>query len=730
MRSSTSALPRGPGLERRDSDDVDSVDNVDNVDNVTRDGASWPFAGNGKDAVLEDESGVASSSGAKSMSFDILAQEVEDLIERQPQFAFLKPCRQLEQHFANKRNSTGDSGSFRHSQATTEAKSTSKDKNLRELMQSNTASSSGRGEDAHQKPKTSTVRELLSCEGIELTGFTVEGKPGAPGASSTARVVTKEYTGAGQANRNGKYGHFHRNSGERIWRISSTRCSIHEKEAHIDLVNPAAAKFLMEMSPNANASPPAVAIPFKWERAPGRAKDHSEATMNPTLQLPPRLVAVPRSDTAFSRQLQVSVISHPLAGFFPCMGIASSPSPTRPAIQQYRQQQQQEQLTWMHYRASKSYGGVYQQARKHQSKSFSQPLAATEQSMGPKPRRHCSSDLGRGASSTGASTSSSSSNLHSSSSNLHSSSSILHGSQQCSSSRTYLSCELGASTPRTAGSKSSSSISYESVGEDFDHDDGNASPHYPTSAPPALSSRRHRRSESKGLLKLCKSHGNCLRKSKSRRRICSPEVWAPTLATYFQRLDVNEEPLLEKQGPAPTSSGYLNSKGEPQPLRDPRDPDLRDADLRDPNLTHGENCGGACGGADGVASSPEISPKRPTRLPYKMPTLAEQELGRCRSRHRGTLSMDFQCPSPAYAAALEMLSPAAVTLMASRRHQRAGPRTVAPPKPHRRVQFILSMCKTLKRVLFRQQPRRSVIGTRLMYHDDHAPTTFQFSKPN
>jgi hypothetical protein len=40
---------------------------------------------------------------------------------------------------------------------------------------------------------------------------------------------------------------------------------------------------------------------------------------------------------------------------------------------------------------------------------------------------------------------------------------------------TYLNCELDASTPRTAGSKSSSSASYESIGKDFDHK-GCASP--------------------------------------------------------------------------------------------------------------------------------------------------------------------------------------------------------------------------------------------------------------
>lgn len=640
MRSHTVSTS-APGHERRDHGNVNDV-------NAT----GWPLARHGK--LSTGEGGSAMATGAEeSRSFEILAQEVEELIERQPQFAFLKPCRQLEQHYTNKRNAAqlagSSSSSFRHSHCS------------RSTATETMASEDKKGvDDVHPKPGSSTVRELLSCDGIELNSF-VEGKSGGPqGASSTARVVTKEYHQVGQASwssagerRHGRGGHFHRNSGERIWRISSTRCSIHEKEAHIDLVAPAAAKFLMEMSPakHTHASPPAVAVPFKWEDAPGRAKAHNAATTNPTLQLPPRLAVPARSSESFSRQLQVSVISHPLAGLFPCMG-ASSPSPS-PNVSR------QQDLTWMQYRASKSYGGVHRDMLPKSgklNKSFSQPLTATGQSLGVKPRRMFSSELGGygGAPSSDAS----------------SSSSILHGSRQSSSSRTYLSCELDASTPRTAGSKSSSSASYESIGEDFDQDD-NASPHSCThkGTPSAIAGRRPRRSEPgvKGLLKLCKNHGNCLGKSKSRSSrhhhpLCSPEVWAPTLATYFQRLDVNDEPaamstgLLEKQAAAPTSSGYLNSKGEPVPLQQ---------------------------SADG---SPEVSPQRPTRLPYKMPSVAEQERGRHKS-HRSARSLDL-CPSPAYSAALEMLSPAAATLMASRRHR--GSRTLPPPKPHRRVQFIVS----------------------------------------
>jgi hypothetical protein len=42
--------------------------------------------------------------------------------------------------------------------------------------------------------------------------------------------------------------HFRRNSGEKIRLISSTHCRFQEKKSHIDLVVPAAAKFLVKRS--------------------------------------------------------------------------------------------------------------------------------------------------------------------------------------------------------------------------------------------------------------------------------------------------------------------------------------------------------------------------------------------------------------------------------------------------------------------------------------------------
>ena len=842
----------GPVHERRHV-------NVDVNVGVDVDATSgWPLGRHGRHSTWSVEGDVASKAGhsldhveerhgttaqkwpgpAEERSFDALAQEVEELIQRQPQFAFLKPCRQLEKHYANRRNAgqshTGNS-SFRHGSSgstVTDSTASSKDE---EVMREARGVSSAQRRDAFQKPDSrtpvgteqpgpdhvgamlrresrtelgdnsiaakcrlrdsdakpgsTTIRDLLStdvkqefrepapdhhervlhhhdatrvtssdpsfvsvsfkCEeetterpqsiaaaaqralarklsrdGIELNSF-VEGKPDSRGATSarvTGKVVKERQDVGLQASprrsvseRFHGRGHFHRNSGERIWRISSTRCSIHEKEAHIDLVAPASAGFLMETSGSPsytpakhyNASPPAVAVPFKWEDAPGRAKLETATRKPDPLQLPPRLaVPLQRNPENFSRDLRVSVVStHPLAGLFPCM---TASSPSRPPAQH--------DPTWMHhYRASKSLppkqshshhgSGGHQETLpksgdrcpnpRKLNKSFSQPLTSTDPSLNLKPRRMFSSELK-------ASHPWIQQGGHSAVPPCDPS--ILHSSRQSSSSRTYLSCELDASTPRTAGSKSSSSASYESIGEDFDHDES-ASPHSYTNKPHSFDSRTtagdtdsfrscaapathtshgrrshsHRSEGMKGLLRLCKNHGNCLGKSKSRGQrlgpLCSPEVWAPTLATYFQRLDLNNESnepamssgLLDKKG-APTSSGYLNSNGEPVPLND----------------------------AQQSIETPQVSPERPTRLPYKMPSVAEQERKNRAATLDSTHSREVRshmdlCPSPAYVGALEMLSPA-VNLMASRRHRHGArhPPWPGSPKPHRRVQFIVS----------------------------------------
>ncbi|XP_024385691.1 uncharacterized protein [Physcomitrium patens] len=847
-----------------------------------------------RDGFQEDRIKPKVTEGAEERSFDALAQQVDELIERQPQFAFLKPCRQLEKHYAFQR-SVGNSN-FHHGGNKITATETQYRNEERELMHEvcDFSSLSHKPQDIHLKPgsKTSTItqrsreeledaqtehcrvrdsdarsgntiRELLSTasgandveRGLRETTsehrvsdrkhhnlavsipFKWEEKPEKPRsiAAAAERALARKLTNDGiklnlspqdklqtsssqrTRDRAGREptkeqhheleqesaprrstserflhgaGHVRRNSGEsRIWRISSTRCSIHEKEAHIDLDAPAAAKCEMKMSdsplytPNRqhNASPPAVAVPFKWEDAPGKAKvDRAARNQTEILQLPPRLVVpIQRSSgSSFSHELRVSVVSHPLAGLFPCMSAASSPA--RPQYHDH---------TWIHhYRATKNllqknsqphhgYGGHQDllssksgdrsMNRRKLNKSFSQPLTSTDSSPKSKPHKVFSSELNA-----------SHSWMQQSGNNNQTASdptSILQSSCQSSSSRTYLSCEFDAFTPRTADSKASSSASYESLGEDFtleqDHEsvanpsyinkprsfDSNNLPGYSEiqtvrdfsrSTTTIFERKRTHPSKSegiKGLLKLCKSHSNCLGKSKSSRRrlgpLYSPEVWAPTLATYFQRLDVTEPAissgLLDKGG-APTSSGHLNSNGDPVLLHSSR--------------------------SEAHDTSVETSPERPTRLPYKMPSVAEQELAARNPRtlaekmetiihgERQRISQtlmnrvspvrfdnhwisprhqeDFR-PSPAYAAALEMLSPA--RNLVSKRHKASNKLPSSSwtgPKTQRRVQFIISICKTLKRVLFRQQTRRSVIGTTMTYHEDNAPTTFKFSKPN
>ncbi len=112
-----------------------------------------------------------------------------------------------------------------------------------------------------------------------------------------------------------------------------------ETEAHIDLVAPAAAKFLVEscISPTSTPEQNLTRIPFKWEEAPGKPKfDDAADTMPKKLQLPPRLVAPPTqkvdsmSQDLRGRQRQRSM-SGPLLGHYPPVSSNhTSPGRTRP----------------------------------------------------------------------------------------------------------------------------------------------------------------------------------------------------------------------------------------------------------------------------------------------------------------------------------------------------------------------------------------------------------------
>ncbi|KAG0615362.1 hypothetical protein M758_5G035400 [Ceratodon purpureus] len=245
----------------------------------------------------------------------------------------------------------------------------------------------------------------------------------------------------------------------------------------------------------------------------------------------------------------------------------------------------------------------------------------------------------------------------------------------------------------------------------------------------------------------------------------TPENSSPALSNYFQCLDPTEAAtstststedvsLLDKQR-APTSSGYLNTEGAPlSPLSRSAFPTSTPMTKQD------------------IDRSPHASPKRPTRLPYTMPSAAEQFLASCSTSGRRQLIQDLSprllhqysgrrlsashsgsntpridrsltssiphashgehmSPSPAYAASLELFSPAAIIP-----HRRKWPGTparaplVPPPKPRRRSRFMLSICKSLKRALCRKSRRKvkELPHPRVMYlHDGRSPSaTFRF----
>ncbi|KAH9562514.1 hypothetical protein CY35_05G075400 [Sphagnum magellanicum] len=117
-----------------------------------------------------------------------------------------------------------------------------------------------------------------------------------------------------------------------------------ETEAHIDLVAPAAAKFLVEscISPHGTPEQNLTRIPFKWEEAPGKPKfDDATDTMPKKLQLPPRLVAPPTQNVdSISRDLQCRYRerskSGPLLGYYPpILSSHTSPARTRPQQQSH-----------------------------------------------------------------------------------------------------------------------------------------------------------------------------------------------------------------------------------------------------------------------------------------------------------------------------------------------------------------------------------------------------------
>ncbi len=200
-----------------------------------------------------------------------------------------------------------------------------------------------------------------------------------PTASSSSEVVAAAVAAADQT-----FGSSRRSSMD----IAAHMISEIESEAHIDLVAPAAAKFLVESCPLISSSDdntsgahvlgsksssscstleaehqePASIIPFKWEEAPGKPK-HQELAKSSlrrmqSLQLPPRLLASPhRSASMICRQFELELelgqqhhrtskyvsMSGPLIGYYQRSSPAAelmSPSFFSAAKLQHQQQHQ------------------------------------------------------------------------------------------------------------------------------------------------------------------------------------------------------------------------------------------------------------------------------------------------------------------------------------------------------------------------------------------------------
>ena len=464
---------------------------------------------------------------------------------------------------------------------------------------------------------------------------------------------------------------------------SSRRYSIQEKEAHIDLDASAASKFLVETfeSPSRSpgllgSSPTNFAVPFKWEATPGRAKVKTTIRSPNLLQLPPRLaVQSYPSAESFSRELRAS---HLFSGFFaPCI-TASSP---------YHRKQSDHVL--VEYTSSKSLPPKVPKRRKRHgfvgrcsstpqegcqirvSKSVDDKASNHGSSKAPlidhlsttslpvlKPRRLSVSELKNHANGPSSPTS------------------ILCGpdensSQSSTSNFAFSSGDLEDFTRQTnhsrqSASKSSSSASYESIEEDF-------------------------------------------------AELPSSEHTAPVPLPSDSQHSGESRALLDKQA-APTSSGSFNMEIEPLSLK--ALPTSQSVARQDINV------------------SPQASPKRQTRLPYTMPSVAEQFLASCSTSGRRQLIQDLSprllhqysgrrlsashsggstparvdryltsapqvskaeqmSPSPAYAASLELFSPA-VNAMARRKWCATPARTplakAAAAKPRRRFRFMVCTC--------------------------------------
>ncbi|XP_024400943.1 uncharacterized protein [Physcomitrium patens] len=241
----------------------------------------------------------------------------------------------------------------------------------------------------------------------------------------------------------------------------------------------------------------------------------------------------------------------------------------------------------------------------------------------------------------------------------------------------------------------------------------------------------------KAIIKMCRS-GSTWRKSKTH----SPEMWAPTLASYFQCL----EATMSNPGNARKEITHLDQQ---------------------------EEVNRAYGSAQNLSELNEAQ----TRLPYTMPSHIEQKLSykeycdspsaeftKClgvklspasfvsrgetyssmeslmawSERHLShpTNSMEDGYRSPAYAATLELLSPSAELIRKKKwiMGTSRGVKLVIPSSStRRRTHFVESMCKSLKRALYKCAKRCCRKTVKLQYNEEPVvlpPTEFSFYKPN
>lgn len=527
----------------------------------------------------------------------------------------------------------------------------------------------------------------------------------------------------------------------------------------IDLIAPAAAKFLSDPSGSPVMTPikknPA-AIPFNWEEAPGKPKAETAVTetYHKTLQLPPRLAAVPHQKQG--RMLQESLtnysvrhsMSAPLAGFNAAHVKIPSPSA---ALRQSGSPKVRRVICNLPPQVPSSFEALPAELNQSSTASVSVPAvvavskAAAMESFLLKsksvngttrsPSRVLSGQLGGTPGDEGAEEKLRNSGFliaHSSSQqkgNIPTSpTSILCGPDTGSqpSSNPSLSSNrempLISATP-TSHSNTNSTVSFDdSLEQDseapspahdlpsiFNAPKSSAGTTCPRSLPfrdfgPANSevfSPQHSVGGApsdgvKTLIKLCKS-GSRWVKPKKQPKLCtisSPEIWAPTLATYYQ---CNESPNSSEQhdSPAPILSQKLDSAGvlcsmhcsatsSRLPYMLPSVEKQQIGTVEAPNPDFSARLGGRFSSSR-FASEIEQCSGFSSNGRLNRAYMPASSLGREEEGNR----------SPAYAATLELLSPAHQTRPKKRKLAvKSRVRRVRRPKVRVRPRFLVSTCKT------------------------------------